>query len=288
MLGVLDEAEEYELFGYPHTEVQDCNFLEDVFAAFGRKIHDILDIACGTGRHALEMAERGYTVTGIDISEKRLRIAMKKAADQSLQLKFVKRDMIDLDFKEEFDAAYILFNTMSFITRNEDLIKFMNGAYRSLRANGLFVVEVGNLWSYIAEGNFSNISSKRDEEKAGIKRHLDVRTIIGPYNNIFCHRSNIRYWRNGEELQPKKSIENKRAFSVNEFDLLCRLTKFRMLGVFGSTDINKKIENPHMIKEIEKPYRSFVFVLKKKSVKTNRVRYTSELDTASFESSKIK
>lgn len=74
----LDEAEEYELFGYPNTTIQDCNFLEDVFSTFGHKIHALLDIACGTGRHALEMAKRGYTVTGIDVSENMLNVAIKK------------------------------------------------------------------------------------------------------------------------------------------------------------------------------------------------------------------
>lgn len=263
MSNVLDEAEEYELFGYPHTEIKDCNFLEDVFAAFGQNVNDILDIACGTGRHALEMAKRGYNVTGIDISESMLKVAMKKASEQKLHINFVKKDMMGLDLKREFDAAYILFNTLTLLTRNEDLIKFFNGMNNSLRENGLLVIEVGNLWSYIAEGNFSNSLSKRDEEKTGIKRHLDVRTIIGLYNNVYCHKSSIRYWRNGEELQPKTTITNKRIFSINEFDLLCRLTKFKILEVFGSTDINEKIENPNKIEEIEKPYRGFVLVLRK-------------------------
>jgi len=262
-LQVLDEAEEYELFGYPNTTIQDCDFLEDVFTAFGQKIHDILDIACGTGRHVLEMARRGYTVTGLDISESMLNMAMKKASDEGLRIRFMQRDMLRLNFREEFDAAYILFNTISLLIQNEDLIKFIRGVHNSLRAAGLFVMEVGNLWAYIAEGKFTNSLLKRDEEKAGIKRHLDVRTIVGPYNNIYCHESEIRYWRNDEDLQPRIKIENKRAFSVNEFDLLCKLTKFRILEVFGSTDINEKIEDPNKTEELENPYRNFVLVLRK-------------------------
>ena len=62
MLDVLDGAEEYDLFGYPNTTIKDCNFLEDMFTTFGHKIHGILDVACGTGRHALEMTKRGDTV----------------------------------------------------------------------------------------------------------------------------------------------------------------------------------------------------------------------------------
>jgi len=262
MIDVLDEAEEYELFGYPHTTIQDCDFLEDVFAAFGHGIHNLLDVACGTGRHALEMARRGYQVTGIDISDSRLKIATRKASEQNLQISFLKRDMIELSFTEEFDAAYMLFNTIILLTRNDDLVKLMNGVHNALNENGLFVIEAGNLWSYVAEGKFSNETHTRDEEKAGVKRHLETKTIIGPYNNVYCHKSQIRYWRNGKELEPKTRIENKRAFSINEFDLLCRLTGFEILQVFGETDINKKIEDPNKIEETEKLYRSFVLVLR--------------------------
>ncbi len=147
-LETLDDAEEYELFGYPHTEIGDCNFLEDVFTTFGHKAKDVLDIACGTGRHAIEMAKRGYAVTGIDISENMLKVAKEKASDQTLQIEFVQKDMSKLDLDEGFDVAYSLFNSLSLITRNIDLIGFMNGVHRSLRKDGLLIVQVGNLWLY--------------------------------------------------------------------------------------------------------------------------------------------
>lgn len=261
----ISETEEYELFGYPNTTIQDCNFLQNVVMAFARKAHNILDIACGTGRHALEMAKRGYAVTGVDISQSMLDLARKRVSDQGLRIRFLKRDICELCFKDEFDAAYILFNTMSLLTQNEHLIGFMTGIYNALRTNGLFIIEVGNLWSYIAEGNFSNSLSKRDEEKARIRRHLNMRIAIGPYSNVYCRRSHTQYWRNGRELQPTTRIVNQRVFSINELDLLCRLTKFQILEVFGSTNIEQKIEHPNTIEEIKKPYRSFVSVLRKRA-----------------------
>ncbi len=259
----LSEAEEYELFGYPDTATRDCNFLESIFSASGRQIHDVLDLACGTGRHAVEMAKRGYSVTGIDVSNDMLRIARKKATDQNLRVMFIKGDITQLDFQEEFDAGYILFNTMSLLTRNDDLIKFFEGMHLSLKENGLLVTETVNMWRDVAEGDFKNMSWNTDEQNAGVRRHREIRTFIGPYNNVECLRENNKYWRNGEELQPRTRLNYMRLFSVNEFDLLCRLTKFRMLQIFGSTDINRKIEDPDRIEEIEKPHGNFVLVLQK-------------------------
>lgn len=220
------------------------------------------------------MTRRGYVVTGIDISEDRIDMAIRKASDQNLEIRFLNRDMTRLDFKDEFDAAYVLFNSLSLITRNEDLLRFMEGIHRSLRKDGLLVVQVGNLWLYIAGNNFENERHQREDEKASIKRHEDVRTVIGPHNNIYCHRVEARYWRNGKELKSKAWDEPKRIFSVNEFDLLCRLTSFEILDVYDTTDVKQKIEDPDKIEETDKdpksPYHYFVLVLRRvaRAVKT--------------------
>ena len=52
----------------------------------------ILDIACGTGRHAIELAKRGYQVTGFDLSEGQLRLAREKAAAAGVSVEFQRRD----------------------------------------------------------------------------------------------------------------------------------------------------------------------------------------------------
>ncbi|MBN1591218.1 MAG: class I SAM-dependent methyltransferase [Pirellulales bacterium] len=65
----------------------------------------ILDIACGTGRHAIELARRGYHVTGFDLSEGQLRRAREKAAEARLAVDFQRRDATEPHFNQEFDAA---------------------------------------------------------------------------------------------------------------------------------------------------------------------------------------
>lgn len=263
MRKALDEAEEYELFGYPNTQIQDCIFMENIFKRFNVNVHDILDIACGTGRHAIEMTRRGYTITAIDISENMLTLAKKKAEEQNIQINFQRHDMTKLKFKDEFDAAYILFNTMITLVKNQDLIDFMEGINKSLRIGGLFIIEVGNLWAYIAKNNFKNGQYSRTDEKGEVRRKLDSKTIIGPYNNIYSNINQQRYWRNNHELEPKTTTIIKRAYSINELDLLFRLTNFKLLEVYGATDINKKIEDPDRIEEVNEPYSSFVLILQK-------------------------
>lgn len=261
----LSQAEEYQLFGHPGTEKQDCNFLVDAFNAYGNQIQAILDIACGTGRHAIEMAKRGYRVTGVDISGDMLKAAKNDSLLVKVQVTFVQQDMVTLNFREAYDAAYILFNTISLLISNDDLIQFMEAVNASLRPSGLFILETGNLWPFIAKNQLGNAIFSSDEENGGIRRHRETEIIIGPYNNIMSHQDYKWYWRGKEEYQPKTELFYTRIFSLNELDLLCRLTGFQWVGAFGATDMHKKIVNPNEIEKPDDPYRSYLLVLRKKT-----------------------
>ena len=71
----------------------------------GDRSKRILDIACGTGRHAIELAKRGYQVTGFDLSEGQLRVAEEKAAVAGVTVELQRRDATEPHFNEEFGAA---------------------------------------------------------------------------------------------------------------------------------------------------------------------------------------
>ena len=84
----------------------ECDFIEKEIAS--DKALRILDIGCGTGRHAIELARRGYSVVGIDLSESQLKRAAEKAHAAGLHVDFQRHDARSLPFREEFDAAIML------------------------------------------------------------------------------------------------------------------------------------------------------------------------------------
>lgn len=84
----------------------EADFLERELG--GDRRRRILDIGCGTGRHAIELARRGYQVTGFDLSEGQLRRARQKAADAGVTVEFQRRDATEPHFQQEFEAALML------------------------------------------------------------------------------------------------------------------------------------------------------------------------------------
>jgi 2-polyprenyl-3-methyl-5-hydroxy-6-metoxy-1,4-benzoquinol methylase len=101
-----DYGEKYDKESFTRGTIGECDFIEK---EIGRnKGARILDIGCGTGRHALELTRRGYSVVGVDLSESQLRRARQKAAEQGLPADFRRHDARDLPFLGEFDLAIML------------------------------------------------------------------------------------------------------------------------------------------------------------------------------------
>ena len=99
-------AEKYDQESFTKGTKGECDFIEKELNF--NKLLKILDVGCGTGRHAVELTQRGYSVTGIDLSESQLAKARQKAADQNLSIDFQQHDARYLPFENEFDAAIML------------------------------------------------------------------------------------------------------------------------------------------------------------------------------------
>jgi ubiquinone/menaquinone biosynthesis C-methylase UbiE len=86
-----------------HGEV---DFMEEELAS--DKSATILDIGCGTGRHAIELAKRGYSVTAIDFSASQLDQARLNAAAANVTVQFVEADARHLDYNNQFDVVIMV------------------------------------------------------------------------------------------------------------------------------------------------------------------------------------
>ena len=96
-------GESYDKEPFTQGTAGEVDFVERELGADRSK--QILDIGCGTGRHAVELATRGYSVTGFDLSEGQLRRARDKAAAAGVVVPFERRDATEPHFVEQFDAA---------------------------------------------------------------------------------------------------------------------------------------------------------------------------------------
>jgi SAM-dependent methyltransferase len=137
-----------------HAELYDLFYAAKDYAGEARFVHEclvrhgdgasrrVVDLACGTGRHAIELERLQHQVVGIDHSESMLRAARTNAAAAGSRIELRQGDLGSLDVRDApFDAVTCLFDSIGYVRTNEGLERAFQGIRRSLRPGGLLVFE---------------------------------------------------------------------------------------------------------------------------------------------------
>jgi 2-polyprenyl-3-methyl-5-hydroxy-6-metoxy-1,4-benzoquinol methylase len=159
-------AESYDKQVFVQGTVSEVDFIEKEINF--NKSFNILDIGCGTGRHSIELAKRGYSVTGIDLSDSQLARAKQKAEEAKVKVEFIKRDARDFDFNSQFNLAIMICEgAFSLMETDEMNFAILQNAYKSLKENGKFIFTTlnGLFPLFHSVKNFINSNAVNGESK---------------------------------------------------------------------------------------------------------------------------
>jgi SAM-dependent methyltransferase len=112
-----------------------------------KRRQDILELAVGTGRAAIPLAQAGHRVVGVDYVEDMLAIARRKRDGVGLtdrRLKLIRQDALKLNLGQRFDWIFILFNTLLAFTTIEELDTLLQNVRRHLKPRGRFWLDIFN------------------------------------------------------------------------------------------------------------------------------------------------
>jgi SAM-dependent methyltransferase len=106
----------------------------------------VLDMACGSGRHSLELRRRGFSVVGADISADLIEIARRDAEAAELDVEFVLADLRDLDFSDEFDLVLNLNDgAIGYLESDEENLRTFEVISRALSPGGRNLIQLPNV-----------------------------------------------------------------------------------------------------------------------------------------------
>ena len=134
-------ADQYDLLYSDKDYEAECDFVEAIFHKLDVPVKTILDLGCGTGGHAIPLAQRGYQVTGVDRSEEMLMIVRQKAQSAGVEVEFVLGDIRRVELERTFDAVIAMFAVISYQTTNADLAAACRTARRHLKPGGIFTFD---------------------------------------------------------------------------------------------------------------------------------------------------
>lgn len=176
---IYDEAY-YEIYDPgPETTRNEVEGIIDILRL--RPKAEILDMPCGYGRHSKVFADKGYKVTGVDLSGNLLRIAKKKFAHKHIT--YLHGDMKDIDLKRQYDVCLNLYISFGFYKNSDDNLMVLRNIAKHLKPGGKLLIELVNPFNAVSPGRISG--SRYEETKkylALIKKTVDPMTMWENYS----------------------------------------------------------------------------------------------------------
>jgi ubiquinone/menaquinone biosynthesis C-methylase UbiE len=202
----------------------------------------ILDLCCGTGRHALQLAKLGYAITGQDISADFLRIAEEKSAQSGLSIEWVNRDMRDIPFEDKFDLVFIMFGAWGYFEEDHENQAVFKAIHRALKANGHFILDFFNR-DWILRHFQPERWAEREMGHYLERRQFDVQAGRLKTESVFIYRD-------GSTVQWETST---RAYTLQEIENMLQRTGFSIMNVYGSLDKQPyNLNTPRMLLHAQK------------------------------------
>lgn len=230
--------DEYYPEVYANLEAVTSKEVDGVLKILGIKPKkSILDLCCGYGRHSLELARRGFKVTGYDLSSYFLQRAIKKAKSLKLKAKFVQGDMKKLPFKSEFDAVINMFTSFGYFQNETEDLQVLKEVNKVLKPKGLFLLDTSN-----REFILRNFQRRRWVQKEDFWMLQD--SLFDPFTSRQETTRTLIF-----ENQPKREyFFSLRLYTLAEMISNLKKTGFLTEQVYGDFELKEyAIDTPRMI-----------------------------------------
>jgi SAM-dependent methyltransferase len=140
-MGVFKEYSKYYNLLYKDKDYQkEIEYILSIVNEFNPSAKTILNLGCGTGKHDFFLSKKGYTVTGVDMSDTMIAEA-KSTYGEIKSLTFLKGDIRDVRIDKKYDVVVSLFHVMSYQISNEDLYKSFLTAKDHLKEDGVLIFD---------------------------------------------------------------------------------------------------------------------------------------------------
>jgi SAM-dependent methyltransferase len=226
-----------------HAALYDLFYAEKNYAAESDFIHEcikiyhpdkpkrILELACGTGRHAYHLWQKGYKIIATDYSDDMLDCARENHRQRNTDVEFHRLDMRQPEYTGDApDVVLCLFDSIGYLETNEAILQLLKFVNRQLKNDGLFIVEYWNAGAFLR--SFEPKRTKRFKTKEGEIVRVSETEI--DYMNQLAHVHYTITEKSGSLPENIiKETQSNRYFLYQEMQLFFRQAGFESIASFG-------------------------------------------------------
>jgi len=217
-------AHKYDKESFVQGTVGECDFIEQEINR--DKSLKVIDIGCGTGRHAIELTKRGYNVTGVDLSEDQIKRAKEKAQEAGVTIDFQTQDARNLSFDGEFDLAIMLCEGgFSLMETDEMNFEILKNATKALKTKGkLIFTTLNGLFPLFHSVNEFYESAQKEGQSQCKECSFDLMTFRD-YNTVVFE----------DDSGNKRELKcNERYYVPSEITWLLKTLGYKKINIFGA------------------------------------------------------
>jgi len=233
----------------------EVDFLVHCFRRFARrKVREVLDIACGTGPHLLRLAQRGYAMSGLDLSSKNVAFLRQRLAAKGLPGECIVGDMTDFRLSHPVDAAICMQDSQGHLLTNAQLLAHLRCVAGTLRKGGLYVFDryMASSWSNPAR----SWSWSKRRGTLIVRASFSALNDVDPVSQVFRERMTLEAIENGTRRVYRQTHLSRMVFPQELRTLVSLAGGFEFVQWFFGF-------KPHQVLERSKHPLLMVVVLRK-------------------------
>jgi len=258
-LSIYNYPEIYDIAFNYRDIFQECDFIEKKINLFLRTENSsVLDIACGTGCHIVELINRGYEVDGFDISPKMIEYATNKLTTQGLHSNLWIDNMASFKCEKKYGIAINILTGFNYLLTNNHVLSHLQSVADGLDSGGIYIIELNHPREFIV--------NKPSKTNAWIETVGDIEVEVDWDNerssvDIITHQitsSPIIKVKDGNNSFTITMKDKYRIFLYQEMLLMIAQSNlFETLGTYGSFMLDNDFDN-------SKDSWRMIFVLRRK------------------------
>jgi SAM-dependent methyltransferase len=227
-------AQYYDLLYADKDYIGEAQYVLSLLQNYRPAAKSVLDLGCGTGKHAAALACSGYTVHGVDYSADMIAEADRYLQilphDQVERLCFTHADIREFRVNKRFDAVISLFHVISYLCGNEDVLKAFTTARKHLENDGLFIFDC-----WYGPAVLTDRPAERTKHFQNARHHIkrDASPTLYPNENLVGINYTFSVTNNsGQALEQFSETHRMRYFFKPEMEIMLSAAGLQMLTCF--------------------------------------------------------